>query len=72
MTTNLPKEKMMMNDRVSARHVELVVDDQNKVWLNVDGQCVARIGLAQNVRIEVAGSIMVEDLASRTILERQA
>lgn len=65
----------MMNDRAEAQHVELLVDDQNKVWLNVDGQCVARIGLAKNVRIEVAGKQLdnqAKPNESRTVFERVA
>lgn len=45
----------MRTDLTYAKHVEVLVDDQNKVWLNIDGQCVARIGCAENLRVEVAG-----------------
>lgn len=41
-----------MNDMVEAKHVDIAVDDTGKVWVNVDGVCVLRIGHAHTVVID--------------------
>lgn len=46
---------MEMDDRLSATSVEFQVDQTGKVWLNVDGKCVVRIGKADQVVIELPG-----------------
>lgn len=43
----------MMDDRLKAKYVELIVDDTGKLWLNVDGQCVVRIGHVDEVNIDL-------------------
>lgn len=61
-----------MKDLINAKHVELIVDDQNKVWLNIDGQCVVRVGRAEDLRIEVAGMFGPTGKEQSTIIERSA
>lgn len=43
-----------MFDAIDAVEVHFFVDTENKCWLNVDGKCIARIGLADRVVIEDA------------------
>lgn len=38
-----------MDDRIDANAVEFTVDETGKVWVNVDGKCVLRIGHAKHV-----------------------
>lgn len=57
-----------MLDVAKAKLVELYVDSQNKVWLNVDGVCVARVGQAELTVLEVAGGIKPRSLGLRGML----
>lgn len=36
-------------DLLNAEHVECTVDQTNKVWINIDGRCVVRVGHAEAV-----------------------
>ena len=45
----------MMHDSLTAKAVELTIDDTGKLWVNIDGICVARVGLIQEVHIEIVG-----------------
>jgi hypothetical protein len=46
-----PQESNMVLDLLDAKHVEFIVDNTGKVWVNVDGKCVVRIGHADDVEI---------------------
>jgi hypothetical protein len=46
-----PQESKMTLDLLDAEHVEFIVDNTGKVWVNVDGKCVVRIGHAEDVTI---------------------
>jgi len=41
-----------LNDRLDAKLVEFQVDETGKCWLNIDGVCVAGVGLATRVVME--------------------
>lgn len=41
-----------MDDRLDAEVLELQVDETGKVWVNVDGICVLRIGRVKTVYID--------------------
>ena len=60
----------MMTDLLYAKYVEVLVDDNNKLWLNIDGRCVVRIGCAENLRVEVAGMITHDGKRTTTSIER--
>ena len=36
-----------MTDLISADHVEIFMDSQHKLWVNVDGKCLLRVGLVE-------------------------
>lgn len=44
-------DRQKNNDIVEAGIVELSVDDTGKVWLNIDGVCMLRIGEAKEVLV---------------------
>jgi len=44
----------MTTDQESAKHIELVVDQFGKVWVNLDGICVVRVGHVTHIEIENA------------------
>lgn len=41
-----------MKDLLNADEVEVIVDQFGKVWVNVDGQCVLRVGKAASFVVE--------------------
>lgn len=58
MANEAPSElliKQSLRDIRKAQIVEFIVDEQGKCWLNVDEECVARIGFSDSVSIEVYG-----------------
>lgn len=40
-------------DKLDAVAVEITVDQFNKLWVNVDGRCVVRIGRVDEILIEL-------------------
>lgn len=41
-----------LDDRLTAQEVELLCDKNGKVWVNVDGICVLRVGHVERVVID--------------------
>ena len=44
--------KLELQDALKAEVVEITVDDTGKLWVNVDGRCVLRIGHCDSVIAE--------------------
>lgn len=40
-----------MIDLKAASQVEVVIDQNNKVWVNLNGKCLLRVGLSRDVVI---------------------
>lgn len=37
--------------------VDIVVDETNKLWVNVNGKCLLRVGKALNLTLSIKGKI---------------
>jgi hypothetical protein len=48
----------MIFDALEANNVELIVDPKLKVWVNVDGVCVVRVGKVETVAMDKIGEIV--------------
>lgn len=44
-----------MIDKDGAKVVEIIIDNNNKVWINVNGVCMLRIQEAENVFMDIRG-----------------
>lgn len=45
-------DKIKLIDLHEASEVEFIVDQHDKVWLNIEGKCAVRIGKANRVTIK--------------------
>jgi hypothetical protein len=41
-----------MIDQLTCKEIEIIVDNTNKVWINLDGRCVVRIGEAKHITMD--------------------
>ena len=46
-----PVERQLQ-EAMQADHVDVVVDDTGKLWLNIDGRCAVRIGHCMRITFE--------------------
>lgn len=52
-----------MIDKLNASDIEIVLDELGKVWINVDGECVVRIGRVERAVVEMGGKTVVQSKA---------
>lgn len=48
-------DKVKLVDLFEAITVEITIDEQNKLWVDVDGKCVLRIGSADRYIVNIDG-----------------
>lgn len=53
MTSNPDIMHIKMIDMLDASNVEVLIDCTNKLWINVEGKCILRIGQIDEVRIDL-------------------
>lgn len=41
-----------MIDLLNCKQIEFIVDSTGKVWVNLDGRCVVRVGKPEDIHIE--------------------
>jgi hypothetical protein len=44
-------EQAVMTDLLDATIIDLTIDETGKIWVNVDGKCLVRIGKAKHVSL---------------------
>lgn len=54
-----------MIDLLEAESVELVVDEQNKFWINIDGKCAVRVGKIKHLDIDLPETHMTHPQKDR-------
>ncbi len=52
MTKNMAGCNPNLVDILDAEGVEVIVSDDKKLWVNVDGQCLLRIGHCTNITMD--------------------
>jgi len=59
-----------MIDIQSADDVEIIVDHTGKMWINVDGQCVLRVGWCKDVSISTTPKNFIGQKDKKSINEK--
>lgn len=44
-----------MIDKDEAKHVEIYIDSENRMWINVNGVCKMRIGTVEHIDLNIRG-----------------